>query len=215
MKSFHIVLPGHYLGEKLGDKNIKIAQKFGLDARLHAGVDGKNTKDLFKKYNITKFAHKGMKSFGQRGCFLAHYQLWTECVKLNEPILICEHDGVFIRKLPENVLNNFSDILRLDAYCHWKEYYIQDVEKSKLSKITYATLPTDFKTYYVGYYGYIIKPCGAKKLIEKSNTTGAMPVDQFIDARDIDIKSVTATVVKLDDYYIGRVAELSTTKSKR
>ena len=32
-------------------------------------------------------------------CFLSHYHLWKRCVDENEPLLILEHDAIFIRPM--------------------------------------------------------------------------------------------------------------------
>lgn len=210
MKSFHIILKDHKLGESLGAKNIKIAQSFGLDAQVHTGVLGENSKRFFKKYKINRFLHQGIKRVGQKGCFLSHFQLWQKCLELNETIIICEHDGVFLRNLPSNILD-FKHILRLESFEHWKDNYEEKVTSSVDKEIKILTLPTEFKTHYVGYYGYAIKPEGAKLLIQQAQDVGIMPVDQFVDNRIVDIKSVSSSVVRLDKIYIGNTTKLSTT----
>ena len=63
----------------------------------------------------------------------------------------------------------------------------------------------------VYYYGYLIKPSGAEKLIQHAKNTGAIPVDMFVGTNVVDIVSVSASIVRLDEVYIGRVTELSTT----
>ena len=211
MKSFHIVLPGHKLGETLGAKNIEIARSFGLDAHMHPGVKVTDTFDKeFLKYNIDKIASVEMRLKGQQGCFLAHFQLWKKCLELKEPIVICEHDGVFVRSLTNDILN-FNHVLRLEPFKHWKDDYEDKVNNSLNKNIIIETIPTEFDTHYVGYYGYIIKPQGAKRLIKRAQRKGVKSVDRFIENSIVDIKSVSASVVRLDKEYIGRVRELSTT----
>ena len=44
-------------------------------------------------------------------CFASHYLLWKECIKLNEPILILEHDAIFKTNIPDidfNMCVNFG-----------------------------------------------------------------------------------------------------------
>ena len=215
MKSFHIILQGHALGETLGYKNIEIAKSFGIDAHMYPGVKvSKPFKEEFSKYNITTIAGKECEYTGQQGCFLAHYQLWNRCLELNEPIIVCEHDGVFLRELPDNILDKFTDILRLEAFQHWMPDYLTKTKESLKNKVKIKTLKTKYKTHYVGYYGYIVKPSGARKLINQAQMSGIKSVDRFIDNRIVDIKSVTSSVVMLEETYIGRVKELSTTATK-
>lgn len=215
MKSFHIVLAGHKLGEELGYKNIEIAKSFGLDAELFSGIPGNNCKHIFKENKIRN-GFRGMSSIGQRGCFLSHYLLWKKCLELNETIVILEHDGVFLRPLPDNIEDNFIDVCRLEAFQHWNENYETQTANSITNSVNYQKPDTEFYDtvtgkFYVGYYGYLIKPSGAKKLIEHAKTVGAIPVDMFVGTNIVDIVSVTASIVRLDKVYIGRVTELSTT----
>lgn len=35
------------------------------------------------------------------GCSMSHYLLWDLCVRVGEPVLILEHDAVFLRPLPK------------------------------------------------------------------------------------------------------------------
>ena len=211
MKSFHIILQGYELGERLGAKNVAIARSFGLDSHVHPGVRVTKTfEEEFNPYGITKIASLESKLKGQQGCFLAHFQLWQKCLELNEPIVICEHDGVFVRPLPDNILG-FEHVLRLEPFRHWKDDYEENVKNSLNKKITIETLPTEFKTHYVGYYGYVIKPQGAKRLIKRAQYKGVKSVDRFVENTVVNIKSVSASVVRLDKEYIGKVKELSTT----
>ena len=211
MKSFHIILQDHELGETLGYKNIEIARSFGLDAHMHPGVRvTKPFKEEFSQYNISKIAGIEMRLRGQQGCFLAHFQLWQKCLELNEPIVICEHDGVFVRPLPDNILK-FEHVLRLEPFRHWKDDYEENIKNSLNKEVVIETAPTEFKTHYVGYYGYAIKPQGAKRLIKRAQRKGVKSVDRFIDNGVVDIKSVSASVIRLDQEYIGKVKELSTT----
>jgi GR25 family glycosyltransferase involved in LPS biosynthesis len=215
MKSFHIVLSGHKLGEELGSKNINIAKGFGLDAELFSGIPGNDCKDIFKQHKV-KNGFRGIGAIGQRGCFLSHFLLWKKCIELNETIAILEHDGVFVRPLPNNIEQNFTDVCRLEAFRHWDPTYETQISSSISCDIKFEKPITEFQNlitgrFYVGYYGYLIKPSGAEKLIHHAKHVGAIPVDMFVGTNIVDIVSVTATIVRLDEVYIGRVTELSTT----
>lgn len=215
MKSFHIVLTGHKLGEELGKKNIEIAKSFGLDAKLFPGIPGNDCKHIFVEHKIRN-GFRGINAIGQRGCFLSHFLLWKKCVELNEPIAILEHDGVFLRSIPADIEQHFTDVCRLESFKHWDPAYETQTAASLGKNVTFEKLDSEFYdpltgTFYVGYYGYLIKPCGAQKLINHAKKIGAIPVDMFVGANVVDIISVTASIVRLDEVYIGRVTELSTT----
>lgn len=215
MKSFHIVLKGHSLGEELGYKNINIAKSFGMEAELFDAVPGNNCKHIFKEQKV-KNGFRAISSPGQRGCFLSHFLLWKKCVEMNTTISILEHDGVFLRPLPNNIEQNFEDICRLDPFHHWEENYEQQTTESLSKIIEFKKFETSYSNpitgkFYIGYYGYLIKPSGAKKLIRQAKDVGALPVDWFVGTDIVDVVSVTTSIVRLDPVYIGRVTELSTT----
>lgn len=215
MKSFHIILKNHKLGEELGYKNIDTAKSFGLDAAVFDGIPGNDCKHIFKQHKILN-GIRGMSGIGQRGCFLSHFLLWKKCIELNSTIAILEHDGVFLRPLPADIEQHFEDVCRLEAFRHWDTDYEKQTALSFANKITFEKPPTEFYhpitgKFYVGYYGYLIKPSGAEKLIKHAKKIGAIPVDMFVGTNIVDIVSVTASIVCLDPVYIGRVTELSTT----
>lgn len=214
MKSFHIILKNHKLGEELGYKNIEIAKKFGLDSSVFDGIPGNNCLHLFKENNIKNA--RGLKTLGQRGCFLSHFLLWKHCIELNETIAILEHDGIFLRELPSNIENKFTDICRLESFKHWDPDYETQILDNIAKRIDVIKLPTEFHNrytgdFYVGYYGYLIKPSGAQKLIQHAKEVGICPIDSYISSGVVDIVSTVPGVVRLDPVYIGRVTELSTT----
>jgi glycosyl transferase, family 25 len=217
MKSFHIILKNHKLGQELGYKNIDIAKSFGLDASVFDGIPGNDCKHIFKQHKILH-GSRGISGIGQRGCFLSHYLLWRHCIKLNESIAILEHDGVFLRPLPENVEEQFTDVCRLEAYRHWDPEYENLVTGGIDKNVEIKKLSTEFRNrytgeYYIGYYGYLIKPSGAQKLVQHAKHAGICPVDQYVATGVVDIVSTIPSVVRLEQLYIGRVDELSTTSN--
>jgi glycosyl transferase family 25 len=213
MKSFHIILKDHKLGEELGNKNIAIAKRFGLDANLFDAVPGNDCSHLFKQHKVRPpQTHK----LGHHGCFMSHFLLWKKCIELNETIVILEHDGVFLRNLPDDIEDNFIDICRLDSCCSWKDSYEDDLTAALDAPIEYSKPDTfykeqDFGNFYIGQYGYLIKPQAAEKLVKRAKQIGAHAVDMFIGTLVVDIVSVTATIVRLDPVYLGKGVSLSTT----
>ena len=213
MKSFHIVLKDHKLGQELGNKNIAIAKQFGLDANMFEAVPGNNCKHLFKQHKVRP---PQTEKLGHHGCFMSHFLLWKRCIELNETIVILEHDGVFIRNLPEDIENNFIDICRLDPCMFWKDSYEEDIAAVLDKPVEYFKPDTiykekDFGNFYIGQYGYLVKPCAAKKLVVRAKQIGAHAVDMFICTNLVDIVSVTSPIVRLDPFYVGKGVSLSTT----
>lgn len=213
MKSFHITLKDHKLGQELGNKNVAIATEFGLEANLFDAIPGNNCDHLFKQHKVRKLRTNKP---GHQGCFMSHFLLWKKCLELNETIAILEHDGMFVRALPDNIEDNFVDVCRLDPCIFWKETYESDLEKCLGDPINYykpetVYRETYFGNFYIGYYGYLIKPSGADKLVRQAKKIGGYAVDMFVGTNTVDIISTTAPIVRLDPYYLGKGISLSTT----
>jgi GR25 family glycosyltransferase involved in LPS biosynthesis len=67
--------------------------------------------------------------------------------------------------------------------------------------------------YMRGSYGYLIKPGGARKLINWIKSNGFVPADQQMGNAVIDIQVVAPTVVQLHPDYQNRIGELSLTSN--
>ena len=149
------------------------------------------------------------------------------CVQNNEPFLILEHDGYIIKPLPDNVLNQFTDILKLDNLDPFSKHYSSIIDEqqsdpliiSKYHNPKAKTLDSGSKfvkkigtgNYMRGGYGYLIKPNGAEKLINWIKTNGFVPADQQMGSAVVDIQVATPSIVRLHPDYQNRVGELSLT----
>lgn len=63
---------------------------------------------------------------GEVACCLSHISLWLHCATIDRPIVILEHDTVFVKKFEEH--KSYNSIVYLGgtewAYQGWKEYPI-------------------------------------------------------------------------------------------
>ena len=175
-------------------------KQFGITVIPYAGVYS-NIDNIIANEGLIvnpSGAHKIIRrGKGVLGCFLSHYNLWKKCVKLNIPIGVLEYDAVIIKPLPENILAQFNDYLNLDYTRHTHlglsskghEYKAQ-IELEKNNPIKISQLQENHKTKRIkhhfkyinnnhikGAFGYIIKPSGAKKLIEATKKYGILPAD--------------------------------------
>jgi len=224
-KSFTIRLDDNNLSCQLAEDSIKSAKQFGLDSQIFSAVHGKNSKKFFEEEKIEKLLHKKIqKNPGVQGCFLSHYFLWKKCIDLKETICILEHDGVFIRSLPEDIEDRFTDILNLDPNPQYSKNYDFLVKQSLDKDINYFKPTTkkngesqnfsDAGFYIGGAYGYCIKPFAAEKLIKFAKEFGALPADKHIGSQIVDLMSTSVTVVRLHDFFKNNsIADFSTTKN--
>ena len=198
---------------------IKQAKKFGLEVIPFKGIHGHKSSEVLKKYSLKpKYFFKNGRR-GVIGCFLSHYLLWKECIYEDKPFLILEHDGYFINKLPNNILDTFTDVLKLDNESPYSEKYDKNVQQKKLFEVNKYFNPNardlhlnETGNYMHGAYSYIIKPAAAKKLILWINENGFLPADIQIGDKIVDIKVVKPTIVRLHPLFNNRVKVLSLTR---
>mgnify|MGYP002641434453 FL=1 len=98
--------------------------------------------------------------------FSSHYTLWQHCMNLNQPILILEHDAVFVDKLPvvsQGHIVNFGK----PSYGDWQ--IPNFVGESRMFS----------KPYLPGAHAYKITPTAAEELIVRASVE-AGPTDVYI-----------------------------------
>ena len=220
MKYYIIRLKDNEISEKYATECIEQAKKFGIEINYFDAINGlEYGKHLVELGISPRYKFKKGRP-GVFGCFLSHFYLWKKCVEENVPFCILEHDGYFIQPLPDNILDTFLDVLKLDNLDPYsKSYNIQiDQEKNQeliISKYenTQAKFLEKNQTgnYMRGAYGYIIKPCAAKKLIEWIQINGFVPADQQIGNKIVDIQVTSPTIVRLHPSYFNNIGSLSLT----
>ena len=107
---------------------------------------------------------------GEVGCFLSHWRIWEECVRIDEPILILEDDAI--------ITDNFSydELYRMKRegynfiYLGWKE-----MEES---------VPIDDKfvkpVYPYWTLSYMVTPESARILLNDYARKHIVPVDEYL-----------------------------------
>lgn len=221
MKSFIICLKGNEISEDHAKSCVEQAGKFGIDVEYYDAVNGNVYEKHLKRLNI-KPRYKFKKGrAGVFGCFLSHYYLWKKCSEENISYLILEHDGYFLRPLPEGILDKFQDVLKLDGCDPYSKNYdslFSDISADDELTITKYYNPNakfleknQTGNYMRGAYGYIIKPHAAKKLVDWIQINGFVPADQQIGDSIVNIDVVEPSVVRLHPNYSGKIAALSLT----
>lgn len=202
-----IHVPGIALSERLAQECIEQAKKFGIDVELFNGING-----IEYQRHLDKLGIKPMKKFkkgraGVYGCFLSHYYLWKECAEQSIPYLILEHDGWFTCPLPEDILDKFDHVLKLDSKYPFGKMYERFVEQEAEDPVIVTPIEiiegqdNGAGQYSSGAYGYIIKPAGAKLLLDSIKKRGFLPADHQIGLKVCDVKTVSRTVVRLHPYF--------------
>lgn len=131
-------------------------------------------------------------------CFLSHYALWLECYRSEEPIVILEHDAMFLKKFDYPKLSKIftGDIIGLNdptGATRMAKVYDQKMKKAFDDKYAKSPKKPEFTSFDVpwlddhtkphglaGNSAYIIKPEGALKLIQLTADNGIWPNDAIM-----------------------------------
>jgi glycosyl transferase family 25 len=220
MKYFIIRLKNNPISEKYAAECVEQARTFDICVEYFDAINGLEYQQHLDRLKIRpKYKFKKGRA-GVFGCFLSHYYLWKKCSEDNIPYTILEHDGYFINALPDNVLERFQDVLKLDNLDPFSSEYNNRIESQTGSNISINKYynPTaksleknQTGNYMRGAYGYIIKPHAAKKLIDWISINGFVPADNQIGDALVDIQVISPTVVRLHPAYFKNISALSLT----
>lgn len=201
MKAFCIYLKHIEESVRLAQRCVSSGRSHSLHVELHDGVDGDKAYELFRAagvpLTINPDAHNanervGKMTKGQMGCIGSHYTLWTNCIALNEPIIVLEHDATIVSKIEEV---EFNEVLNLQSNTwdnpNWAYYKkIQklfrdpcvNAPEEGIQSAKYINLP--------GTSGYALTPTGAKKLVAGIKTRGPYLADLFINKSLVEIQDL-------------------------
>lgn len=171
MKAYVITIMNNKKSVESAKQCISSAKKFGVDVEMFdAWTPEKNAEKFLidEKIPLHLFHNDKRYSRTERciAAFASHYAIWKVALKLNEPVLVLEHDAVFVNTLPaENMMRG-----------------IINVGKPSYGKYKTPALgihPLTSKSYLPGAHAYIIDRWGAHNLIDRSKVDPG-PTDVFI-----------------------------------
>ena len=138
------------------------------------------------KSGLIKSAYQTADKRKRISCFLSHWYLWQHCKKLDETILILEHDSRLIKKLPADSTFERAeyDIIGINdpsmATRKSKVYHDMILERSDffqpVPRIDEFNIPQGL----AGNSAYVMKPAGAQKMIELTQEYGMWPNDALM-----------------------------------
>ena len=210
MKAFVITLEGNEYSETKANECIASAKKFGTTVKRFYGVDKNHANQAMKDAGLTWTWAKnnterdvcvisGLEQVpytsssgslanisSKIGCSMSHYLLWKRCVELDEPILILEHDAVFISAMPTEP--EFKGICQINNPLGatpkaklWHDIMVKRggygaFEKTWIRSPHERHLPDGL----AGNSAYMIKPWAAQEVIDKYHELGIWPNDATI-----------------------------------
>lgn len=155
------------------------------------------------KSGLTLRAYQTADPKKRMACFLSHYCLWEKTIKSGEPMLILEHDAMFISKKPipfDSILDSGFEIIGINepfGATRLSQVFHENVQKEHFCKndVVRAPLIDDIKIPQgiAGNSAYIITPKGAYTMIKLTKEHGAWPNDALMCRQLIFGLGVTKT----------------------
>jgi GR25 family glycosyltransferase involved in LPS biosynthesis len=162
------------------------------------------------KAGLRKTAYNTADPLKRVACFLSHYMLWKKAIEVDAPIMILEHDAIFVKPFDDTAFMKAEcDIISINdprgATRKAQEFH----EKLQSNPKTVQRIPTiDDLMVPQGLPGnsaYIIKPSGAKKMLQAVKDFGAWPNDALM------CKQIVQSIAASKVYYTRVQGTPSTT----
>jgi GR25 family glycosyltransferase involved in LPS biosynthesis len=173
------------------------------------------------KTGLKKSAYPTQNRLNRIACAVSHYRLWALCAKTDEPMLIMEHDAIFIAGLKDYRgilqdsrfdiigINNPIGNTRRAREFHNILQQSSDPNQDLKHPIAIVPVPTidsfNIPQGLAGNSAYIIKPKGARMCVRAAQEHGLWPNDALMCKQLIPHMGVTKT------YYTNTQQIVSTT----
>ena len=203
MKARVITIIGHEYSEHMAQRCISSAATHGLEVELFPAVTAKNVQEIMQQENLRwswadnntketvcvytslqQFPYRAKNVLTKMACSMSHYLLWKECAIGNDPMLILEHDAVFVRPLPSI---EFNGAIQINDPCgggyHGKEHSnIMTQRGTEGAHPLTPKRPIDsmIPDGFSGNSAYIVKPWAAEKFVGAFHRLGVWPNDATI-----------------------------------
>ena len=196
MEAYVIYIEGHEDSEKFSDRCVHsiIDTESDLDIIKFPAITPDNMwevnytwplrkKRLCEKTNLLLSAYKTYDNNKRIAAAQSHYMLWRKCLTLNKPILILEHDAIFIKKFNMNIMEwwpgegAISINNPIGATFGSKEY--DEKLQNGINEVpwfVYKNIPQGLP----GNSAYVLYPDAAKELIRLQEQIGWWPNDAIM-----------------------------------
>lgn len=147
---------------------------------------------------LRKTAYGGLDPLKRVGCALSHFLLWKKCIDEDEPILILEHDAMFIKQLdPAPILESKYGIMGINSPINatfaFNQYHNMVQRRYEELQPVPMLASKEIPQGLPGNSAYIIKPFAAKHLIDLCYRYGLWPNDAIMCRQLCDFLGVSKT----------------------
>ena len=167
------------------------------------------------KTGLKKSAYPTQNRLNRIACAISHYRLWAVCAKTDKPMLIMEHDAIFIQKFRYdnlledkhyNIIGINNPIGNTRKSHEFHKILQQSVDRENTGIVPVPTIDNfDIPQGLAGNSAYIIKPKGARMCIKAASEHGLWPNDALMCKQLIPHMGVTKA------YYTNTQRVVSTT----
>lgn len=200
MKAYVITIRGHEYSERSADRCIKSAAEYGVEVEKFDAVGKDTARALMEakglewtwpslgaqtcpRTGLKQYPYATKEPAARIGCALSHLELWERCVASGDPILILEHDAVFVSRVLESVLlppADWSAIMVNDPVGATPRGFLW----SKWVQLKGPGIHTKTEVFtdgrpdgLAGHSAYIISPRGAARCLQLVHENGLWPND--------------------------------------
>lgn len=204
MKAYAIVINGHTTSESGFQELLRSSKGVSntFDITRFDAIVPNQVNSLMKHYKLTwnypdvgsvldpwtelrKTAYGGRDPLRRVACSLSHFLLWEKTVEENQPILVLEHDALFVRQLdPAPILESKYGIVGINNPMHatfaFNKYH--DMVQSSPQELMQPPMlaSKEIPQGLPGNSAYVIKPFAAKHLIGLCYKYGLWPNDAIM-----------------------------------
>jgi GR25 family glycosyltransferase involved in LPS biosynthesis len=182
VKAFVIYVPGHRYSEACAERCIKSAfQPVEKFAAVPAWtMEAQGLRWTWGEGGAGLKHHPYGGGDARISCAMSHQELWAICALMNEPILILEHDAVFLRPLPDIEFESICQVNDPDgATRKGAEWSARMKQRGPgIFPASWVTDPKDcIPDGLAGNSAYMIKPHAAERLLHLYRELGVWPND--------------------------------------
>lgn len=204
MKAYAIVIKGNETSERgyriLSASSESVGNKFEINC--YNAVTPDNVEQIMHdsdvKWNypwegeiidfetgLVKRAYQTGNPLKRMACSMSHFELWQKCYELDEPLLILEHDSMFVRPLDFNIQDTKYNVLGINnpMFATRKAGKYHDIIARSYDKyIPVPYIDDDIKVPQglAGNSAYILTPRGAAHLMTLVYRLGMWPNDAIM-----------------------------------
>lgn len=177
VEAYIITLPNHPKSAQLSNRCQESCKEIGQPFKVWEAFDGTSGKIVYPKHLEDQHHFRFLKQMNDRltitetATILSHYSLWAECVRLDKPIVVLEHDAIMVK--PYISHDAWNQIVYLGNY--------QQYQEGRWATFPMHSAATKNHRFICRAHAYAIDPASARALVSHVIKFGlSAPADMLI-----------------------------------